>query len=340
MESWINSSKDDIVISSRVRLARNIRNTPFPNRLNNEDGVEVGKKIQEALKKSLENEGEFKTYQLREISPILARAFVEKHLISPNLLKTGDISSFIVDKEETLSVMINEEDHIRLQCITAGFDIRSAYNNADRVDSLLEKQLDYAFNEKWGYLTACPTNIGTAMRASVMVHLPAATFNNEMPKLLKGLNQVGMTLRGLYGEGSKGEGNIYQISNQVTLGVTDEDILTNLEAIVTQVVSEEKKIREVYLKQYKYEVEDRVFRARALLENARILTLKECLGLLSSVRLGVEIDLIKDIDIKKINKILLYSQNASLQHYLGRGLRERERNIERASLIRSILSES
>lgn len=340
MESWINSSKEDVVISSRVRLARNIREISFPNKLDNEKGIELSKNIQQAFDKVLQDKGEYKTYELRDISPNLARTFVEKHLISPNLIKNTDISSFIVDDEETLSLMINEEDHIRLQCITAGFDIRSAYNNADEVDSLLEKELDYAFSEKLGYLTACPTNIGTAMRASVMIHLPAATFNNEIPKLLKGLNQVGMTLRGLYGEGSKGEGNIYQISNQVTLGVTDEDILTNLEAVALQVVAEEKNIRKLYLEQYKYEVEDRIFRARALLENARVLTLKEALGLLSSIRLGVEEGLIEDIDIKTINKMLLFSQNASLQNHLNKGLKERERNIERANLMRSILSES
>lgn len=340
MESWINSSKEDVVISSRVRLARNLKEVPFPNKLDSENGIEVSSSIQEAFNKVLKDKGEYKTYELRDISPNLARTFLEKHLISPNLIKNGTISSFIVDDDETFSLMINEEDHIRLQCITAGFDIRSAYNNADEVDSLLEQEIEYAFNEKLGYLTACPTNIGTAMRASVMIHLPAATFNNEIPKLLKGLNQVGMTLRGLYGEGSKGEGNIYQISNQVTLGVTDEDILTNLEAVALQVVAEEKNIRKLYLDQYKYEVEDRIFRARALLENARVLTLKESLGLLSSIRLGVEEGLIEDIDIKTVNKMLLFSQNASLQNHLDRELKERERNIERAKLMRSILSES
>ncbi|QLY79575.1 protein arginine kinase [Clostridium intestinale] len=340
MESWINSSKEDVVISSRVRLARNVKEVPFPNKLDNENGIELSRSIQQAFNKVLKDKGEYKTYELRDISPNLARTFLEKHLISPNLIKNGTISSFIVDSDETFSLMINEEDHIRLQCITAGFDIRSAYNNADEVDSLLEQEIEYAFNEKLGYLTACPTNIGTAMRASVMIHLPAATFNNEIPKLLKGLNQVGMTLRGLYGEGSKGEGNIYQISNQVTLGVTDEDILTNLEAVALQVVAEEKNIRKLYLDQYKYEVEDRIFRARALLENARVLTLKEALGLLSSIRLGVEEGLIEDIDIKKVNKMLLFSQNASLQNHLDRELKERERNIERAKLMRSILSES
>lgn len=340
MESWINSSKEDVVISSRVRLARNVKEVPFPNKLNNENGIELSRNIQQAFNKVLKDKGEYKTYELRDISPNLARTFLEKHLISPNLIKNGTISSFIVDDDETFSLMINEEDHIRLQCITAGFDIRSAYNNADEVDSLLEQEIEYAFNEKLGYLTACPTNIGTAMRASVMIHLPAATFNNEIPKLLKGLNQVGMTLRGLYGEGSKGEGNIYQISNQVTLGVTDEDILTNLEAVALQVVAEEKNIRKLYLDQYKYEVEDRIFRARALLENARVLTLKEALGLVSSIRLGVEEGLIEDIDIKTVNKMLLFSQNASLQNHLDRELKERERNIERAKLMRSILSES
>lgn len=340
MESWINSSKEDVVISSRVRLARNVKEVPFPNKLDNKNGIELSRSIQQAFNKVLKDKGEYKTYELRDISPNLARTFLEKHLISPNLIKNGTISSFIVDSDETFSLMINEEDHIRLQCITAGFDIRSAYNNADEVDSLLEQEIEYAFNEKLGYLTACPTNIGTAMRASVMIHLPAATFNNEIPKLLKGLNQVGMTLRGLYGEGSKGEGNIYQISNQVTLGVTDEDILTNLEAVALQVVAEEKNIRKLYLDQYKYEVEDRIFRARALLENARVLTLKEALGLLSSIRLGVEEGLIEDIDIKKVNKMLLFSQNASIQNHLDRELKEKERNIERAKLMRSILLES
>ncbi|MDD7796395.1 protein arginine kinase [Clostridium sp. 'White wine YQ'] len=340
MESWIECNKENIVISSRVRLARNLKEFPFPNKLTKEEGAQIGQKVRDAFMESVSEDDKYNTYNLWEVTPNLAKSFVEKHLISPNLVKNSNVASFIVDNNETISLMINEEDHIRLQCISGGYNIREVYEKADTIDSLLENKLEYAFHEKLGYLTACPTNLGTAMRVSVMVHLPALTLNNEMNKLLKGLAQVGMTIRGLYGEGSKGEGNLYQISNQVTLGVTDEDILNNLEAVTLQVVSQEKQLREIYLKQYKYELEDKVFRARALLESSRILTLKEGLSLLSNLRLGVELGIIEDITIKKLNKILIYSQNATLQNHLGIGLKERDLNIERANIIRKILLET
>ena len=339
MESWVNCNKENIIISSRVRLARNLKEFQFPSRLTREEGIEAGNKIKEAFGESSSENNKYTTYNLWEMSKNTAKSFMEKHLISPNLLKNNESASFIVDNNETISLMINEEDHIRLQCISGGYNIREAYKKADTIDSLLESKLDFAFNEKLGYLTACPTNLGTAMRASVMIHLPALTLNNEINKLLKGLSQVGMTLRGLYGEGSKGEGNIYQISNQVTLGIAEEDILNNLEAVTLQVISQERQLRKIYTEQYKYELEDKVFRARALLESARILPLNESLSLLSNLRLGVELGIIGDISIKKINKILIYSQNATLQEHLGVSMKERELNIERAAIIKKILLE-
>jgi protein arginine kinase len=247
MDNWINgaeTSNDEIVISSRVRLARNLKKIPFTNRMDETAGRENVDRIEGAFYLNQDNREKFTTIRLWESSGNVSTSYFEKHLISPNLLKSYKKTAFLVDKDETMSIMINEEDHIRLQCITKGFNVREAYNEANKLDDMLEQYLDYAFDEKFGYLTACPTNLGTGMRASVMIHLPALTMNKEIDGLIKGLAQVGMTIRGLYGEGSNADSNIYQISNQVTLGVTEEEIITNLQAVVSQVVAQEIKSRE------------------------------------------------------------------------------------------------
>ncbi|QAA30772.1 protein arginine kinase [Clostridium manihotivorum] len=337
MDNWINGAEagnDEIVISSRVRLARNLKKIPFTNRMDESAGRENVDRIEGAFYLNQENREKFTTIRLWESNGNVSTSYFEKHLISPNLLKSYKKTAFLVDKDETMSIMINEEDHIRLQCITKGFNVREAYNEANKLDDMLEQYLDYAFDEKFGYLTACPTNLGTGMRASVMIHLPALTMNKEIDGLIKGLAQVGMTIRGLYGEGSNADSNIYQISNQVTLGVTEEEIITNLQAVVSQVVAQEIKSRESLRANYEYEILDKIYRSIGILKNAIILSSKECLELLSYVRLGVEMSIINDVDKKLLNSLLVSIQPASLQLKVGRKLSERERDVERGKLVR------
>jgi protein arginine kinase len=217
-------------------------------------------------------------------------------------------------------------------------NLEEAYNVSDKIDDLLEENLDYAFDEKLGYLTACPTNVGTGLRASVMLHLPALSLNNQMNGLLNALAQVGMTVRGLYGEGSKVVGNIYQISNQITLGRSEEEILSNLKAIVIQVINEEKISRESLMKKYRYELEDRVYRALGVLRSAVLLDSNECLKLLSDVRLGVEMGIIKDVNKVALNNLLINIQPAAIQKQYNRNLSRGERDFNRAKLVRKELA--
>lgn len=234
--------------------------------------------------------------------------------------------------------MINEEDHIRLQCITAGLNMQEAFDYAQNIDNLFEEKLDYAFDEKLGYLTACPTNLGTGMRASVMVHLPALTMDSEMNGVLNALTQVGMTIRGLFGEGSKAKSNIYQISNQITLGISEEDIINNLNAVVNQITVQEKLTRQNLMNNYKYDLEDRIYRALGILKSAVILDITECMDLLSNVRMGVEMGILKELDILKLNKLLVDTQPAILKNRFGNNLSQKEIDFNRAKIVREALN--
>lgn len=339
MNNWYSyiDKENPIILSSRIRIARNLVNVPFPGKLNKEQAREVVKKVEEGIYSSSFTKDKYSTIYLWEKNDLETLAYFEKNLISKNLIKNKENSAFIIDKDETLSLMVNEEDHIRLQCITGGFNIDEAYEAAFKLDDLLEENLEYAFDENLGYLTACPTNIGTGMRASVMLHLPALTMNKEIITILNALTQVGMTIRGLYGEGSQGEGNFYQISNQVTLGLSEDDVINNLKAIVKQVVNQENMAREKIMKNYNYELSDKIYRSRGILESAVILGSKECLNLISNVRLGVELGLISDIEIDKLSTLLVRIQPANLQSYYGTKMDERVRDINRAKLVREIL---
>jgi protein arginine kinase len=321
-----------------MRLARNLAKVPFPHKLNVEKGREIIKRVENAFYTSADNEKEFKTNYLWEKDNNERQLYLEKHLISKNLIDNSDKTAFILNNKETVSIMINEEDHIRIQCITAGLNLEEAYDLSNKIDDFLEEKLEYAFDEKWGYLTACPTNIGTGLRASVMVHLPALSLNNQINGLLNALAQVGMTIRGLYGEGSKPVGNIYQISNQVTLGRSEKEIVSNLKAIAIQVINEEKISRENLVKKYKNELEDRIYRALGILRSAVLLSSNECLRLLSDVRLGVEMGIIKDVDKVTLNNLLVNIQPAAIQREGSRNLSSSERDFNRAKLVREKLA--
>jgi protein arginine kinase len=215
--------------------------------------------------------------------------------------------------------------------------LEEAFDLANKLDNLLEEKLDYAFDEKLGYLAACPTNIGTGLRASVMLHLPALALNSDMSRILNAVTQVGMTIRGLFGEGSKGEGDLYQISNQITLGLNEEEIINNLKAVVTQIIDKEHWSREQLIKNHRYELEDKIYRSLGILKSAVLLNSKECLNLISSVRMGVELGIIKDVKSDILNSLLVETQPATLQLISNAGLAEKARDYNRAKLVRERL---
>lgn len=328
---------DNIVLSSRIRLARNIDKIPFPNKITIEEGRNIVKEVENAFYCE-KYKDKYKSINLWDLDIEDSNALLEKHVISFNLINNKEKSSVILDGIENNTIMINEEDHIRIQCITPGLNLEESLKKANEIDDVIENSIKYAFHKKLGYLTACPTNIGTGLRASVMIHLPALTINNEITGLFNAISQVGMTVRGMYGEGSKSLGNIYQISNQVTLGLDEMEIINNLKAIITQVINEEINSRERLLKNYEYEIKDKIYRSLGMLKSAILLGNSECLNYLSNVRLGIEMSIIEDIDEDLINELFLKTQPANLKIKYKKDLSEKEIKYYRAKLVKDILT--
>jgi protein arginine kinase len=329
----------DIVISSRIRLARNLAELPFPHM-----SEEAQQQAVEAVNKAmLESQKESVLSQLRlirlgELGTMDRQILVEKHMISPQHAQPGGYKAVLLNQDETLSIMINEEDHLRIQCLLPALQLYEAWRLTDELDNALEQHLSYAFNETVGYLTACPTNVGTGMRASVMVHLPAMVMTKQAGRVLTALSQVGLAVRGLYGEGTEAIGNIFQISNQITLGQTEEEIIHNLSAVAKQIIDQERGAREILLRESKLQLEDRVCRAYGILSSARIISSQEALALMSEARLGIDLKLIKGVDARIFNELLLTIQPAYLQKAAGAQLDAGDRDIKRAALIRHSLS--
>jgi protein arginine kinase len=258
-------------------------------------------------------------------------------LISPNLAESTTHGACLLSENEEISIMINEEDHIRIQCIFPGLQISEALTIANEIDDSIEKSVDYAFDEKIGYLTSCPTNVGTGMRASVMMHLPGLVLTQQINGIIPAINQLGLVVRGIYGEGSEALGNIFQISNQITLGKSEQDIVEDLKSIVSQVISQERASREALAKTSNIHLEDRVFRSYGVLSNSRIIESKEAARCLSDVRLGIDMGYIQNISKNILNELMVLTQPGFLQQYAGGPLRPNERDIRRASLIRERL---
>lgn len=332
-----NSDASNLVLSSRIRLARNIDKIPFPSRIDKEKGKELIKDVENVFYISPEIKEDYITNYLWNLDEVTDNSFLEKHLISPRLISNYKKSAFILNKDQTVSIMLNEEDHIRLQCITAGLNLEEAFKDANKLDDIIEDKLNYAFDENLGYLTACPTNLGTGLRASVMIHLPVLSMSKEITQLYNAVTQIGMTIRGLYGEGSNADGNVYQISNQISLGVTEEEIINNINAVVNQIINQENIAREHLIKNRKYELEDKIYRSLGILKSAVLMNSKECLSLLSNVRMGIEMGIINDISIQAINELFVSLQPATLQLLANKKLNDKERDLERAKLIREKL---
>ncbi len=321
-----------IVLSSRVRLARNLRGLPFPDRAPPEVRAEVRRRVQDAARAAL-------PFQelLADAPPLRRQMLFEDHLISRHLLEDRPEAALCLNEARTQAVMINEEDHLRIQALRPGLALREAWADADALDDALEAQLDYAFSSSLGYLTSCPTNVGTGMRASAMMHLPGLVLQNEMEAIANGLGKIGLTVRGRWGEGTAALGHMFQVSNQLTLGLAEARILSDLEEIVKEIAEHERNARERLKRERRLFVEDLAARARGLLVSARLMPAQEALERLSELRLGIALGLVKGIAMPQVDRLLLEVQPAHLQSAAGRLMGTEERDAARAARLRAEL---
>lgn len=338
MLNWYlqNGKESDVVVSSRIRLARNLSDYLFVNKAKKEDL----EKIEERLKEITPSLGYgIKFIKLKDVDDITKMSLVEKHIISPNFaLKKDEEGSMLINDEENISIMINEEDHLRIQILGEGFSIDNLMNLGLEVDNKLQERLNYAYSDKYGFLTACPTNVGTGLRASVMVHLPALAKTGNIQKILEVINNFGMNIRGVYGEGTKSCGDMYQVSNKQSLGISEKEIIMNLKQITMKIIEQERLARKILARE-EIELEDEVYRAYGVLANCKKISSDEAIDLLSSVKLGVDMGIIKELDDLKVNKLMLFTKPANLQKYLGEKIDAYKRDIKRAEVIKQIMGE-
>ena len=335
MNKWYLEKGDqgDVVISTRIRLARNLYDFPFPAKLD----INGKNKVNELIKGILfENDRkDFSYIEMKDLSRIQAVSLAESHLISPEFASKKDGSALVLSSDESVSIMLCEEDHIRLQVMKSGLALEEAYDIADKLDRMIDGKVKYAFDERIGYLTQCPTNLGTAMRASVMLHLPALTRCGQMTKLANTVSKLGLTIRGANGEGSQPVGDMYQISNQITLGITEETAIANLKSIVLQLVSQERAAAAELVK--KPAEEDKIFRALGILKNARLLSTNEFMELISIVRLGAAKGLV-EIPVEKINELTVSMQPATISASNPEAATPALRDAYRAKVVREALA--
>jgi protein arginine kinase len=341
---WLDASgpSSDIVLSTRIRLARNIDGYAFTARARDGERLRILSQVREAVAAVPSLHGAV-TYRVDELAPTDRALLHERHLVSKELAGLDPQhplrSGAAVVLGDRLGLMVNEEDHLRLQALRSGFAVNEAFADLDRLDRELGAQVPYSYHGEFGFLTACPTNVGTGMRASVLIHLPGLNLTKEISRVLTSLQQMGLTYRGLYGEGSEVVGNFLQISNQTTLGRTEEDLLDLLLRVVRHVVEREEEARRVLLRDAGYIIEDKLWRAYGTLRYARSLTFDEAMKYLSGVRLAVGLKLISGLSVYTLNKLLIFSQAAHLASTEGKPLTESETNLARARYVRKALDE-
>ena len=323
----------DVVYCSRVRFARNITGLPFPEKLTGEE--EIYSVLMRGVEKALAPLGEFRMYRMNGLDPLDAQALVEKHLISP-ALASSRYGAVMISKLQDISVMIDEEDHIRAQCIVRGFDLNGAFKRLVEADKAMAEKLEFAFDSKYGYLTACPTNMGAGMRASFMVFLPGLTLTGALNSVLSTLPQFGVTARGVYGEGSEEKGFMYQISNQAMIGATEEEILGRVTKVAESFIRAERAAREDLARKGGIELQDKIMRAYGILTNACKISSDEFMELIAYVKLGISLEYIK-ADAEKTDDIITLTQPAMLCKAAGKKLNSEERDITRARLVKNAL---
>jgi protein arginine kinase len=337
---WLRGSgpEADIVVSSRIRLARNLAAFPFTNRASVHQKGEIESLLRDRIGK-LDYEAHFDYVPVAALSSLDRQFLMERQLISRELMNAEGPRGVALVPRETLSIMINEEDHLRLQVMRSGLALEEAWKDIDRADDALEQRVSYAFSEEFGYLTACPTNVGTGMRASVMLHLPALVLTKQIEKVFRALQKINLMVRGLYGEGSRASGDFYQISNQVTLGKSETTILGEIREVIPQIIGYERQARTALMRESRQALQDRVSRAFGTLCSATMMTSEETMDLLSSVRLGVNLGLVDEISILTVNELFIQTQPAHLQKLMGSSLDGEERNSARARYLRTRLRE-
>lgn len=335
MAKWYLDSgfQDDVVLSTRVRLARNIKGIPFPNRMSADDAEKVISMVSDALSKL---NYKFNLIRLSGLTDIERQRLMEEHFISPQMLKDPEHKAVFLSEDESVAIMINEEDHIRMQCIYAGLEGSKAYDLISKIDDFLGETLQYAFHKKYGHLTACPTNVGTGMRMSFMLHLPALCMAHMADNLFAAVGKLGVTVRGMYGEGTKSSGYIFQISNQKTLGKSESELSQNLIDVVNQIITKERELRRRIAKDKGMTLEDNIMRSYGIIRYARKISTDELTGLLSNVRFGVSLGIIDDIEINKLNEIMVITRPA---HIMETGTEDGfTRDVKRAEVIKTVLS--
>ncbi len=332
---WLRGSgpESDIVISTRIRLARNLADFPFVRRCTPADRIAIERIVRDGIDKVAPWKDRITYVNVADIGQVDRQFLVERQLISRELSEADGARGVAIDNDETFSVMINEEDHLRLQVMHSGLDLRAAWDQINQIDDLLEEQVNFAFHEQLGYLTACPTNVGTGLRVSVMLHLPALVITRQIEKVFRSLQKISLAVRGLYGEGSQAMGDFYQISNQITLGRSEETLLAQVGDVVPVLIDYERRAREFLIKESQKDLHDRVSRAYGILCTAQTISSEETMHLLSSVRMGINLGLIEDLEIPTVNKLFIHTQPAHLQKLRGSELDTADRNIERAHYL-------
>ncbi len=327
---------DHIVRSSRVRLARNLRGLPFPGWAKKPDRVRALELIRPAVESLPEMAGAF-SGTMDELSSLDRQILVERHLISREHAAKGAGSGLVLNPDLSLCVMVNEEDHLRMQALRHGLQLRAAWQAIDQLDSTLERRLDYAFSRELGYLTACPTNVGTGIRVSAMLHLPALVLDEQINQIITAVNKLGLAVRGLYGEGTEALGNVFQVSNQMTLGESEKDILDRLHKVLAQLIEHEENARGRLLEKKAKMVFNHVGRAYGILANAHTITSKEAMNLLSLLRLGIDLGCFPKVDRALADELFMTTQPAHLQKRFAEKLTADERDLRRADMLRERL---
>jgi len=336
---WLKGKGPDsnIIISSRIRLARNIKEFPFPCRLKIKQLEEIFKKTKETQEKSDILKG-LKFIKMQDVSLLDREFLLERHLISQECLNSPGGKALLLSEDEVCSIMINEEDHLRIQVIKSGFDLYDTWEIASKIEEEFSKSLNFAFSASLGYLTACPTNVGTGMRASCMLHLPGLIMTKKINRILELIAKLSFTTRGFFGEGTQAIGNFFQVSNQVTLGLSETEILNNLSGIMRQLKAQELESRDHMVSKYKTSLHDRIWRALGILKSCRLIASNETLGHLSLLRLGIDLGIIKNLEKELINSLFIIIQPSHLQKIYKKKLSHQERDSIRASLLRDKLN--
>lgn len=326
-----------IVVSSRVRLARNLANFPFPGWAKKNERLQILEAIKPQVELLPEMSDAFSVYS-QDLSALEKQVLVERHLISREHAAKGLGSAVVMNRRQTLSIMINEEDHLRMQAIRSGLQLKSVFKMIDKLDSLLEERLDFAFSPQLGYLTACPTNVGTGMRASAMVHLPALVLSDQINQVIQAVNKIGLAVRGLYGEGTEALGNLFQVSNQTTLGEKEEDIIARLHKVIEQIIEHEQNARQMLLQKKPNTLLDNIGRGYGILQHAYSMNSKEALNLLSFMKLGIDLGFFPEPCRQPVDQLFMETQPAHLQKGTSQKLAADERDSLRAEIIRSKLA--